>query len=59
MTMVITGKSIDRRTFLVAGGLGFFGLNLANAAAYGTAPAGRPTARSWRITPNGHSISAT
>ncbi len=29
---------LDRRTFLAAGALGFFGLNLANAAAYGDAP---------------------
>lgn len=35
---------LNRRTFLVAGGLGFFGCNLANAAAYaadGAAPARR------------------
>ncbi len=38
--------ALDRRTFLVAGGLGFFGLNLANAAAYASAPAGRKTAKS-------------
>jgi hypothetical protein len=40
---------VDRRTFLVAGGLGFFGMNLANAAAYGAGPPSpgrRPTARS-------------
>jgi uncharacterized protein (DUF1501 family) len=36
--------SIDRRTFLVAGGLGFFGCNLAHAAAYDT-PAARPNRR--------------
>src|SRR5262249_38902888 len=30
---------LDRRTFLVAGGLGFFGLNLANATASGSGPA--------------------
>ncbi len=29
---------LDRRTFLVAGGLGFFGANLATAAAYGEGP---------------------
>jgi uncharacterized protein (DUF1501 family) len=37
---------VDRRTFLVAGGLGFFGLNLASMAASAQAPAGRRTARS-------------
>ena len=37
---------LDRRTFLTAGGLGFFGLNLAHAAAYQPAPAGRRTAKS-------------
>ncbi|MBI2803888.1 MAG: DUF1501 domain-containing protein [Planctomycetes bacterium] len=38
---------VDRRTFLVAGGLGFFGLNLATSAAYGDAPrAPRGTAKS-------------
>jgi uncharacterized protein (DUF1501 family) len=40
---------VDRRTFLVAGGLGFFGTDLATAAAYGGGPAatsGRRTARS-------------
>jgi uncharacterized protein (DUF1501 family) len=30
---------VDRRTFLVAGGLGFFGMNLATAAAFGAGPA--------------------
>jgi uncharacterized protein (DUF1501 family) len=35
----------DRRCFLVAGGLGFFGLNLASAAAYANPP-GRKTAKS-------------
>ncbi len=34
---------LDRRTFLVAGGLGFFGHNLAHAAAYDDAP--RPARR--------------
>jgi hypothetical protein len=40
---------VDRRTFLVAGGLGFFGMNLANATAHGagpTSPGRRPTAQS-------------
>src|SRR5262245_56803920 len=37
---------LDRRTFLVAGGLGFFRLNLANAAAYAAGTAGRKTAKS-------------
>src|SRR5262245_27533945 len=40
---------LDRRTFLVAGGLGFFGVNLASARAYGggtPAPAARGRARS-------------
>jgi uncharacterized protein (DUF1501 family) len=39
---------LDRRTFLVAGGLSFFGVNLANAAGYGAgAPVtGRKVARS-------------
>ena len=32
---------LDRRTFLVAGGLGFFGMNLANAAAYADTPGTR------------------
>ena len=39
----------DRRTFLVAGGLGFFGLNLADAAAYAAGdrpPRGRRRAKS-------------
>ena len=38
--------SFDRRTFLVAGGLGFFGLNLAHPAAYASEPARQPTAKS-------------
>ena len=33
-TMMTNLYPMDRRAFLVAGGLGFFGLNLANAAAY-------------------------
>jgi hypothetical protein len=33
---------VDRRTFLVAGGLSFFGWNLAHAAAYEARPAMRP-----------------
>src|SRR5581483_3173703 len=40
---------LDRRTFLLAGGLGFFGVNLASGAAYAaesTAPARRKVARS-------------
>ena len=32
---------LDRRTFLVAGGLSFFGLNLAHGASYANSPAGR------------------
>jgi len=36
---------IDRRTFLVAGGLGFFGGNLAHAAAYDTGASARPNRR--------------
>src|SRR3954447_23732832 len=30
---------LDRRTFLMAGGLGFFGRNLAHGASYATGPA--------------------
>jgi uncharacterized protein (DUF1501 family) len=37
---------VDRRTFLVAGGLSLFGLNLAGAAARASVPAGRRAARS-------------
>src|SRR5436853_4631678 len=36
---------LDRRTFLVAGGLSFFGLNLADARAYGASPAAPPGRR--------------
>ncbi|MBX9677385.1 MAG: DUF1501 domain-containing protein [Gemmataceae bacterium] len=38
--------SFDRRTFLAAGGLGYFGLNLAHPAAYASESARRPTAKS-------------
>jgi uncharacterized protein (DUF1501 family) len=37
---------LDRRTFLVAGGLSFFGCNLAHGAAYDGAPTSRKAARS-------------
>src|SRR3954451_18146741 len=37
---------LDRRTFLVAGGLGFFGLNLAHGRAYASEPTARKAARS-------------
>src|SRR5579884_4371538 len=37
---------IDRRTFLMAGGLGFFGANLATARAYAERPGARRGARS-------------
>jgi hypothetical protein len=37
---------LDRRTFLVAGGLGFFGLNLARRGPYAGEPATRKAARS-------------
>src|SRR5437868_6037327 len=40
MGLTMTGHyPRDRRTFLVAGGLSFFGLNLAHAAAYANEPA--------------------
>ena len=41
---------IDRRTFLVAGGLSFFGLNLAHGAAYAADPAGQPRRKVARST---------
>src|SRR3954465_5517258 len=41
---------LDRRTFLVAGGLGFFGLNLANAAAYAPVGDARPRRRAAKST---------
>jgi uncharacterized protein (DUF1501 family) len=37
---------VDRRTFLVAGGLGFFGANLANPAVFGAPASGRKIAKS-------------
>src|SRR5213592_3860888 len=37
---------LDRRTFLVAGGLGFFGFNLAHSAAYAGGSAARKLAKS-------------
>jgi Protein of unknown function (DUF1501) len=39
-------RLVDRRTFLVAGGLGFFGANLAHLASAGTSAGPRRTAKS-------------
>ena len=36
---------VDRRTFLVAGGMSYFGMNLAHAAAHAATPAGPPGRR--------------
>ena len=41
-----THHPLNRRTFLAAGALGFFGLNLANAAAYGSPRVQRRHAKS-------------
>jgi hypothetical protein len=38
MRLSLGNHSVDRRTFLVAGGLSLFGLELANAGVYGAAP---------------------
>ncbi len=48
--MMTNHYPMDRRAFLLAGGLGFFGLNLANAAAYGAGDGPRTRRRTAKST---------
>ncbi len=45
MSLTLGHHALDRRTFLVAGGLGLFGANLAHPQAWAGPPAGRKAAR--------------